>query len=216
MSSITEGLMGQLQGAPMARLGEQLGMDPAQTQQAVSAALPLLIGTLGRNAQQPDGAQSLLGALQRDHAGQDLGSVLQTVLGGGGQGGQILGHVFGNRQERAAEGLGQVAGLPADKAHTLLKWLAPLALAYLAKRMFDQRAQGASAPATGTAASGVTPQVLGRELGEEEEHISRSGGLGGGLLGAVLDRNRDGKVDVADLVGAIPPRRGGGMGNVLH
>lgn len=213
MSTMTDGLLSQLQGAPMAQIGQQIGLSPQQTTQAVAAALPLLMGALGRNAQQPQGAQALFGALQKDHQGLDLGSVLGSVLGGGGQGGSILGHIFGNRQPVADAGLGQVAGLPQDKANMLLKVLAPLVLAYLAKRMFDRRrdaAQDARAPGATTQdaqAPDPTPEVLREELGREEAQVvQRDAGLGG-LLGAVLDRNRDGKVDVSDLVGAIPPRR---------
>lgn len=211
MSTMTDGLLSQLQGAPMAQIGQQLGLSPQQATQAVAAALPLLMGALGRNAQQPQGAQALLGALQKDHQGLDLGGVLGSVLGGGGQGGSILGHIFGNRQPVADAGLGQATGLPQDKANMLLKVLAPLVLAYLAKRMFDRRRDAQAARAQGDAAHDAqaepTPEVLREELGREEaQAVQRDAGLGG-LLGAVLDRNRDGTVDVRDLVGAIPPRR---------
>lgn len=206
MNSITEGLLGQLQGQPLAQMGQHLGLSSAQTASAVAAALPLLIGALGRNSSQPQGAQSLFGALQRDHAGQDMGSVLGSVLGGGGQGGQILGHIFGPRQDVAAQGLGTATGLGPDRANALLRLLAPLAMAYIAKRMYDHRTANAaaanSANAPNPAASAEpTPQSLGRQLGQEEQRITQQGGLGGGLLGAVLDRNHDGKVDFSDLMG---------------
>ena len=204
MASINEGLLTQLQGAPMERIAQQLGLDPAQAAQAVQSALPLLMGALGRNTQQPAGAQSLFGALQKDHTGLDLGSVLGSVLGGGGQGGSILGHIFGQRREVASEGLGQVTGLSSDKASMLLKVLAPLVLAYLGKRMFDKRAD-ARADA-GDAMPVATPQVLSETLGKEEERITQQGGATPGLLGAIFDRNRDGNVDFRDIVGGIAQR----------
>src|SRR5690606_4513087 len=140
---------------------------PERASDAVAAALPLLLGALGRNASQPQGAQALYGALGRDHGGMDLGSLLGAVLGGGmgtspassqGDGtgglggllGQVLGggsdgrgsgglpgaglpqldgrranadgspgHVFGDRQDRAEDGLGQVTGLGRGGAHEL-------------------------------------------------------------------------------------------------
>lgn len=206
MTTMTDGLLSQLQGAPMAQIGQQLGLSPQQAQSAVASALPLLLGALGRNAQQPQGADALFGALQKDHQGLDLGNVLGSVLGGGGQGGSILGHIFGNRQPVADAGLGQATGLPQDKANLLLKVLAPLVLAYLAKRMFDKRREGAVDDGP-KAVDAPTPQVLRDELGREEDAVvQRDAGMGG-LLGAVLDRNRDGTVDVRDLVGAIPQRR---------
>src|SRR3546814_11256161 len=61
----------QLQGQPRQQMSQQLGLAPDETANAVSAALPLLMGALGRNASQPQGAQALFGALQKDHAGLD-------------------------------------------------------------------------------------------------------------------------------------------------
>jgi hypothetical protein len=192
---LTQDLINQLQGAPMNRIGQQLGLDPSQASTAVSAALPLLMGALGKNTNQQQGAGDLFSALQRDHAGQDLSNVLGAVLGGGGQGGDILGHIFGNRQQGAAQGLGAATGLDNDRAGSLLKLLAPIVMAYLAKRLFSQ--QSAATPATSMQS---TPQGLGELLGQEQQQIRQSGGLGGGLLGAVLDQDGDGDLDVSDLM----------------
>jgi hypothetical protein len=188
---LSSDLTARLQGAPTQEIAQKLGIPPSQASSAISTALPLLLGAMGHNASQPQGAQALYGALQNDHAGQDLGSVLGSVLGGGGQGSQILGHVFGSHQPRAAEAVGQATGIGQDKAHMLLRWLAPVAMAYLAKRMFDSRHAGAnagtpsaSAP-TPTPGAGRTTDASPRELSDvlapETEHAEQ-----GGLLAAVL------------------------------
>lgn len=187
MTTLADDLLTQLQGPQLAQISQQLGLSQPQATQAVSAALPLLLGALGRNASQPQGAEALFGALQRDHTGLDLGSVLGSVLGGGGQGTEILGHIFGNRQANATQGLGTATGLGGTQANSLLKILAPIVLAYLAKRMLS-----------GNSAS---PQALGQVLGQEHQQIQQQGGLGGGLLGAVLDRDGDGDADFSDLIG---------------
>ena len=44
----------------MDQIGSQLGTGPQQTQQAVAAALPLLLGALGRNTAEPQGARALV------------------------------------------------------------------------------------------------------------------------------------------------------------
>ena len=85
-TSLTDDLLNQLQGQPLEQIGQQLGLSPSQATGAVSAALPLLLGALGRNAGQPQGAEALYGALQRDHSNLDIGSVLGSVMGGGGAG----------------------------------------------------------------------------------------------------------------------------------
>ena len=211
--SITDDLFSRLQDGHIGRIGQQLGISPAQAQTAVAAALPLLVGALGRNAQQPQGAHSLFEALGRDHAGVGVSDAMAGALGGGGQGGSILGHIFGRRQGNAEQGLGAATGLGSDRAGALLRLLAPVVMAYLAKQMYDRRhANGDVARATSPAATtpaqvpadppAQTATSLSSMLGREGAHIAQQGGIGSKLLGAVLDRDHDGDVDFSDLAGA--------------
>jgi Uncharacterized conserved protein len=204
MATLTHDLASQLRGEPVQQVAQQLGLDPAQASSAVDAALPLLMGALGRNASQPEGAQALFGALQNDHAGGDLGSVLGAVLGGAQNrqtdGAGILGHIFGGNQERAQVGVAQATGLQSGQAGQLLKILAPIVMAYLAKRMFQQR-QNAQA-----GAENANPDALSGILGQEQQEIRQQGGVGGGLLGAVLDQDGDGQLGIGDLM-----KIGGGL-----
>ncbi|NUS38694.1 MAG: DUF937 domain-containing protein [Lysobacter sp.] len=191
MATLSNDLATRLEGPPAQQIAERLGITPAQASNAIGTALPLLLGSLGRNASEPQGADQLFGALQ-EHRDADIGNVLDASLAGHGQGGAILGHVFGDRQEHADQALGQATGLGQDKAHMLLRWLAPLAMAYLAKHMFDARqtaAPGApaQAPAPGMAgatnATAPSPQVLGDVLRQEAVHAQQQHG---GLLDSVL------------------------------
>lgn len=201
MATLTDDLASQLQGAPVQQVAQQLGIDSSRASSAIGAALPLLMGALGRNASQPGGAQALFGALQKDHAGGDIGSVLGAVLGGAQDrqtdGAGILGHIFGGRQERAQAGVAEATGLQGGQANQLLKILAPIVMAYLAKRMF----QG-----TGDQPAGASPDALSGILGQEQQQIRQQGGLGGGLLGAVLDQDGDGQLGLGDLM-----KIGGGL-----
>ena len=203
-ASLTDELLSQLQGAPLQQIASQLGTNPSQAQSAVSAALPMLLGALGRNAAQPQGAADLFGALQRDHVGRAagggglgdlLGSVLGGMGGGGGAGGaadgaSILGHIFGGNQQRAEAGLGQATGLGAN-AGQLLQILAPIVMAFLAQR---------------TQAGGMDAGGLGAVLGREHAQVRQQGGVGGDLLGSLLDQDGDGQVGLGDLI-----KIGGGL-----
>ena len=210
--SLSDELMGQLQGAPMQGLAQQLGLDSVQTEQAVGVALPMLFGALGQNAAQPQGAADLLGALQRDHssaqgamdlggllggllggaggagAAGGLGSILGSVLGGGAgssqlNGGSILGNIFGGQRQQAESQLGQATGLGGN-AGQLMAMLAPLVMSFLANRVQSQ---------------GMGANDLGNALGQERSQIQSQGGAAGGILGSLLDQNGDGKLDVGDL-----------------
>lgn len=198
--SIVDELLGQLRGAPMQQMAQQLGANTEQVQTAVGAALPLLLGALGNNAAQPQGAADLLGALQRDHSQAmpqglgGLGGLLGAVLGGANTGGAgsnpldggatILGHILGGGQQKAEASLGQATGLGGQGAGQLLAMLAPIVMAFLAKRV-----QAGNLDAGG----------LSQTLGQERAQVQQQGGLGGDLLGSLLDQNGDGKLDVGDL-----------------
>jgi len=187
--SLAASLFQQLQqGQGLQQVSQQLGLDSSQATQAVGSALPLLLGAMGQNASEPQGAQSLLNALQRDHLGSaggggggfDLGS----ILGGGGNatnGAGILGHVFGGQTSQAAEALGQKTGLDSGKSSQLLAILAPIVMSFLAQRF----AQSGNA--------GQLSQALGQEA-------QQSGGGIGSLLGGALDQDGDGQFGASDLL----------------
>ena len=212
-ASLTDELMGQLQGAPMQGLAQQLGLDSVQTEQAVGVALPMLFGALGQNSAQPQGAADLFGALQRDHTSangaMDLGGLLGGLLGGAGggagaagglggllggllggagggagAGGSILGNIFGGQQQQAESQLGQATGLGGNSGQ-LLAMLAPLVMSFLANRVQSQ---------------GLGATDLGSALGQERSQVQSQGGMAGGILGGLLDQNGAGKLDVCDLV----------------
>ena len=188
--SLTDDLLSQLQGAPLQQVSQQLGLDSQQASGAISAALPLLMGALGNNAAKPQGAEALFGALQNNHSGLDIGSVLGAVMGGGNSpaanGAGILGHIFGGNQDRAETGLAQATGLSPSSSSQLLKILAPIVMAYIAQRMSSG----------GQASAGGLAQILG----QEKQQVTQAGGIGGGLLGSVMDQDGDGQFGVSDLI----------------
>lgn len=98
--SLLELLTQQVGGNQLDQISSQLGAPRDQTQRAIAAALPALLGGLARNANvSPHGAQSLAEALERDHDG----SVLDD-LGG------LLGMLGGGRQAGSGGGLGSLLG----------------------------------------------------------------------------------------------------------
>ena len=212
-ASLTDELMGQLQGSTMQGLAQQLGIDSAQAEQAVGVALPMLFGALGQNAAQPQGAADLFGALQRDHSSNttpngalDLGGLLGGMLGGGAGGaaggglGSILGAVLGGgsgggaSQSGAGAILGHIFGGNQHSAESNLGQATGLGnnagqlLAMLAPLVMSFLAQRVQS-------QGMGAGDLGQTLGQERAQIQSQGGM----LGSLLDQNGDGKLDMGDL-----------------
>ena len=144
-----------LGGEVQTQLGQRIGADSQTTSQAIAAALPMLLSGLHRNASQPNGAASLLGALQRDHDGSLLDN-LGGLLGGGnaGQaanGAGIVDHVLGDQQESAHQMVATASGLNTGQAAQLMATLAPIVMSALGR---VQRSEGLDA-------SGLTSLLQG-------------------------------------------------------
>jgi hypothetical protein len=202
MSGLVDQVMAHLNDQNVAAIASQLGTDPAQARVAIEQAVPLIVGKLGANASTPGGADVLHNALTNDHAGVDIGGLLGGLLGGGsmggpggigggigggmgGMGGAILGHIFGGNQNAANQGLGQTTGLGTQNASQLMMILAPIIMGVLGNM---------------TQRQGLSPGGLGGMLGQATQQIQQQGGVGGGLLSAVLGHGGGGQLDVSHLL----------------
>lgn len=185
MSALLDMLGGALGGNELGRIGRQLGTDEKTTKSAVGAALPMLLGALSRNASQGDGAKSLLGALTKDHDGSALdnpSAILDDAQAGPGEG--ILRHVLGGRRQAAERGIGRAAGMDAGSAGKLLATLAPVVMGALGKA---QRKDN------------LDSQGLSQLLGQESRELEQKEPQAMGFLGAILDTDGDGDVDLGDM-----------------
>lgn len=162
MSDLTSTIFAQMDQGHIESIAGQLGIDPAQASDAIQQALPLLMGGLARNATSPQGANALHSALERDHAGVDIGGLLGSVLGGGGnrRGGGGLGDVLGSvlgggGPSGAGGGIGDVLG--------------------------SVLGGGSSA---GSAGDGIGGAILGHIFGARRDQAARGLGQTSGLGGA--------------------------------
>ncbi len=184
MSNLVDGIMDQLGPAGVAQIAKSLGVNESVMGPAVAAAIPAILGGMANNTRQPSGAESLASALG-DHS-PSIFDGLGALLGGGGDGAKILGHVFGNRQSNVEQNLAGQSGLNLDVIMKLLPILAPLVMGYLSK---EKQSKGLDAGG------------LGAVLGQERQAVEqRQPGLGG--LAAILDADGDGSI-IDDVLGKI-------------
>jgi hypothetical protein len=188
MANFLEGLGSHLQGDTLSQMSRQLGADEDQTRQAVSIALPMLLGGLAKEAETPEGAQALNRALDEDHDGSLLDNV-SALLGPATSGAAdvavprslngagILSHVFGGKREPVQQGIGRATGLNGQQVARLMMMLAPLAMAYLGR----QKRQANAGP------SEVSAQ-LQTERKQLEQRAPGFGNLLGSLFGGGADR----------------------------
>lgn len=190
--SMYEEILSQLGSSGLTEIGRETGLAPADASRAVAGALPAILAGLANNSVNSSaGAASLASALDRDHDGSVLDD-LAGFLGGGGAaaGGDILGHVFGDRRGTVESGLGKASGLDAATIARVMAMLAPIVMAYLAK---EKKARG------------LDPGGLASTLGQERSRLEQRTPSGMDALAKMLDANADGSI-LDDLA-----RQGGGL-----
>lgn len=183
----------------------QTGQPESKTADALSMAMPLLLGAMKKNVATPQGAQGLMGALNSKHDGSILND-LGSFFGGGvdqsviNDGAGILGHVFGGKQPQVENALSQKTGLDANAISEILKIAAPLVLGYLGK----QKAQ------TNVSDSSGLNTLLGGLLGGQPKQNQS-------LIMTLLDADGDGSVldDIAGMVMGGNQKKRGGLGGLL-
>lgn len=179
------------------QISQQVGAQPDLVNSAIQMALPAILGGLAQNAANPQGAESLNNALERDHDGSllnnlgalgGLGGLANAILGGGQNSrqtdaGGILGHIFGNSQGQVAQQVSNQTGLNVGQVAQILMFLAPLVMSYLGKQKRENN-MGAG--------------DLSNWLGGQQQEIQQSQG---GFLSNMLDRDGDGSSmdDIASM-----------------
>jgi hypothetical protein len=177
------------------QMSQALGTDQGTTNNAVQAALPLLLGAMTQNSASTEGRSSLLSALDQDHDGSVLND-LGSFLGGyeSGPGGGILGHVFGEKLGAAQTTVSKASGMDFGRVLQLLMMLAPIVMGALGK----SRRQGEIDESS-------LPDMLGGATRQAASNSPLSD-----LLSGMLDRNRDGSSldDILKMAGGLLNRRG--------
>lgn len=156
-----------------AQLAQAVGTDQASAEAAAQDAVQLLLGGMHRNVQSPQGESALAGALE-DHARQsalfERGDVnLDEVDVNDGS--RIVDHVLGTDDVTSLDaahfgGLQAASGQDAQLLNKVIKYLAPLVLAYIAKQIAANQGsildKAKNDPQGG---GGILGQILGQVLG---------------------------------------------------
>jgi hypothetical protein len=161
------------------QISQHLGADPATTNNAIQAAIPMIVsGMAAHSAQQPGGASAIESAVQNHTPADMLGGLgnLGGMLGGGGASGGLLDSILGQHTATVQNGVQTATGLDSGKVKSLLAMLAPVVMAALAHHQATQPSgnqggigsilqQAASAAQQGGGSSqmgGVLGQIFGK------------------------------------------------------
>ena len=188
MSEIMNRMTQLMTGGGLQDMSMQIGESEGKTSSAVSAALPILISALAKNASTPSGAQALHGALA-SHDGSILDNLEGFMSGAGsGPGQAILGHVLGNRNDAVQSSIAKASGINLQSAGTLMAMLAPMVMGALGRHASENKLDASS---------------LAGMLGREQKSVAASAPDIAGLASRLLDQNADKSIldDVGGLLG---------------
>jgi hypothetical protein len=178
---------------PTSEIASKLGADQNEVDNAIHTLVPVLLGGLRQNAQDPASASKIESAAN-DHAASgllDAGGGVEQV--NEGEGHQAVATLFGgNDTDQVAAALS--SGGAGDNAllKQLLPIIVPIVLAYVGKRLTGESSNSAPQKQEASPSGGGLGDVLGSILG---------GGSGNNPLGSILGNVLGGK--------------GGGLGDIL-
>ncbi|GBE65066.1 hypothetical protein MFM001_15280 [Mycobacterium sp. MFM001] len=180
---------------PTSDIAGKLGVDESEVNNAVQLLVPVLVGGVHQNAQDPDNAS----AIESEVSSHAVRGLLDTGVNVNqvdeNQGQQAIAKIFGgNDTSQVAAALSGSGAGNADLIQKLLPILAPIVLAYIGKQMTQQK--GGAAPAEEKASGGALNDVLGSIIsgmsGSRNKSLgsvlgdalgSKAGDILGGLFG---------------------------------
>ena len=166
------------------------GQSKSKTSNLLTMALPVLMQAMKRNASSSEGASGIMGALQK-HDGSILDNLGGLFSGGNinavsKDGGKILGHLLGNKQENVQNALSQTSGIDASSVGETLKVAAPILMGLLGKQQRQSNV---------ISSSGLQ-DLLGGMIGNNAADQNQS------FLESILDADGDGSV-IDDIAGMV-------------
>ena len=174
---------------PTSEIATKLGVDEGEVDSAIRTLVPVLLGGLHQNSQDPESAGKIesAAASHAAHGLLDAGGGVDQVDVSDGQ--QAIATIFGgNDADQVAAALAQGGVGSRDTLKRLLPVVIPIVLAYVGKQL---SASGASQQREASAGGGLG-EVLGSILGAGSGDKSLGGILGsvlggkGGALGDIL------------------------------
>ena len=190
MAGILDLLNSDLGKSIISGVAGSTGQDTNKTSSVLTMALPVLMKAMQRNSATPEGANGLMGALNK-HDGSILDNLGGLFDGGVNtdvlqDGGNILNHVLGSKQQGVEQVIGQKTGMDSDAISSILKTAAPLLMGVLGKQSRQDNVSDSNG------LGGMLGGLLGGNSADKEQSF----------LEQILDADGDGSI-VDDVAGMI-------------
>lgn len=190
MASLIDFVTQQLGNTSASSIGQQIGADEAKTRTAMASAIPSLVEALGRAAAEPDNAQKIHD-LVANNKGDDLLAGLNERIdqenrseASRGDSNQLE-EILGSKHKQVESSVRQLSGLDANAVSKLVKMMAPVVLAGLARQQKSAK---------------LDTGGLSDYIGKERDKMHQEAPEQAGLLAKMIDQDGDGDFDTADML----------------
>jgi hypothetical protein len=175
MASLLDTLNQQLSPDVVKGMSQKIGADEGQTQQAISALLPMMVGGLAKNATSPEGSTKLSQVIERDHDGSLLDHVTQSLTRNDVADRHTYDDGLGSRT--------QVTGSSGGVGDMLSGLLGGSGASSMLSGLFG----GSSANPRSSNFMGILNNVLGRQnVAPVQQGVSQATGLESGKVGTLM------------------------------
>ncbi len=174
MSGIFDIVQQQLSGGALQQIAQHAGIDPAMAQQAVSAAVPMILGGMAQHAAEPQNAEVI--HAEADKYASRAGALgnLPNVFTGQGDSGGLLGKIVGHRNAGIQDSVAQATGIDKAKAAKVIGVLAPVVLGAIALKKRQD---------------GLSPADVQGSLKQAQQDAQAQASSTGGARGAGINNN---------------------------
>ncbi len=174
---------------PTSDIASKLGADQGEVDSAIRTLVPVLLGGLQHNAQDPEDASKIASAAN-EHAASGLLDADGVAHVNEDEGHQAISALFGGKDsDQVAAALAGGGGGNSGLLKQLMPILLPIVLAYVGKQLTG----GGGAP---------------------QKEAASGGGLGD-VLGSILGGSNNSNNALGSILGSVLGGKGGGLGDVL-
>lgn len=184
---------------PTQQIAGRLGVDVGEVNNAVRTLVPVLVGGLQQNAQDPDTASTIESAANTHAASGLLDGGVSVDQVDESDGSRAISKIFGgNDSGQVASALAGGGAGNSDLIQKLLPILAPIVLAYIGKQLSG--GQAPAQPQAQAGGGGGLGDILGSILGGGAAAGGGNNPLGS-ILGSVLGGKQGGPL--GDILGGL-------------
>lgn len=164
------------------KVGTSLGISEEKASSVISFLAPAVIGGLQKNAEDPQEAQDIVNALEKDHSNSSLFDHLDDLISqpATAKGDGILKHVLGENRMTIEEKVAKQSGVDSTIVSQIFTMIAPLVMGYLGKNLLSEK--------NNSNTSGLTDMLTGILSGGQTQKKEQS------FLTSLLDQDNDGNI----------------------